>query len=246
MPPIPYCGTPPLPGELLARFNLDPVLIGSLLALAVLHRMLSSDPRMRIRALAGWMVAAVAFLSPLCALSVSLFSARVAQHMLLVLIAAPLIALAWPISIPRRGAHWIWSTTGLFFAALWFWHMPRPYDATFASTPMYWLMHITLFGSGILLWRELLHEGTEHTHSVLLAGFITSTQMCLLGAMLSLAGHPLFDVHFLTAPVWNLTALQDQQLGGIIMWVPGIFLFLWTMLRSLQRLFSLVDRTNAA
>ncbi|WP_116812202.1 cytochrome c oxidase assembly protein [Steroidobacter cummioxidans] len=246
MPPIPYCGTPPFPGELLTRFNLDPVLIGVLLALAVGHRALVRDPRMRTHAFVGWAIAAIALLSPLCALSVSLFSARVAQHMILVLIAAPIIALALPISIPRRGAQWLWSATGLFFVALWFWHMPRPYDATFTSTPLYWLMHITLFGSSILLWRELLHHATEHTTTALVAGLLTSTQMCLLGAMLSLAGHPLFDAHVLTAPSWGLTPLQDQQLGGIIMWVPGILLFLWAMLRSLLRLFGMLERANAA
>jgi putative membrane protein len=177
---------------------------------------------------------------------VSLFSARIAQHMVLVLMAAPLIALALPISVSRRGTQWLWSATGLFFAALWFWHMPRPYDATFISTPLYWLMHITLFGSSILLWRELLHHATEHTTTALLSGILTSTQMCLLGALLSLAGHPLFDVHLLTAPLWNLTPLQDQQLGGIIMWIPGILLFLWAMLRSLRRLFRTLDRASAA
>jgi putative membrane protein len=246
MPSIPYCGTPPAPGELLTRFNLDPVLIGMLLLMAVGHRALVRDPNLRTRALAGWAVAAAAFVSPLCALSVALFSARVVQHMILVLVAAPLIAAALPASIARTSAQRLWITTAVFFAALWFWHMPRPYDATFTSTPLYWAMHLTLFGSSILLWRELLHHASGQTAVALAAGTLTSVQMGLLGATLSLAGRPLFDVHFLTAPLWGFTPLQDQQLGGVVMWVPGILLFLWTALRSLQRLFGVLERTNAA
>lgn len=80
---LPYCGSPPLPGELLSRFNLDPILAAILAALAVAQLLNANSPKARCCAAAGWLIAAIAFLSPLCALSVALFSARVGQHMIL-------------------------------------------------------------------------------------------------------------------------------------------------------------------
>ena len=130
---LPYCGAPPDPGELLSRFNLDPVLMVILAALAVAHLINTSTVRLRAAAACGWAIAAVALLSPLCALSVSLFSARVGQHMVLVLVAAPLMALALPVA-RRRAAGDCGSSGIAFFVALWIWHMPVPYDATFSST----------------------------------------------------------------------------------------------------------------
>jgi len=129
----------------------------------------------------------------------------------------------------------------MFFGLLWFWHMPVPYDATFASTTIYWAMHVSLFGSAVLLWRELLHHHPAHTASVLLAGLVTSMQMGLLGAVLTLGSRPLFVWHFTTTWPWGLSPLQDQQLGGVLMWVPGIALFLWAALRSLSRLRQALD-----
>jgi putative membrane protein len=163
MAPLPYCGTPPSPGELWGRFNFDPLLIASLLAVASAYILwMRKDQRRGVPYVAcGWLIAAAAFVSPLCALSVSLFSARIAQHMILLLGAAPLIALGWP----SRSAPWrLWAAAAVFMVALWVWHMPLPYDATFTSTALYWTMHITLFGSAIVLWSELLHHrahGTE-------------------------------------------------------------------------------------
>jgi putative membrane protein len=235
---IPYCGVPPLPGEILRRFNLDPVLIGCLLLLAVSHvrAMRRSDVAGYVAA--GWLVAAAAFISPLCALSVSLFAARIAQHMILILIAAPLIALGLPLRGLHRGRWPSWTAAGAFFGLLWFWHMPLPYDATFTSTPVYWSMHVTLFGSAILLWREILHHPGERAFEALAVGVLSSMQMGLLGAILTLAERPLFAPHLLTTQAWGFTPLEDQQLGGALMWVPGIALFLWASLRSLQRLWS--------
>jgi putative membrane protein len=236
MVPVPYCGLPPSPGALLERFNLDPVLIGALSAFAIAHALSVRDTRSRTYAICGWLVAALAFVSPLCALSVSLFSARIAQHMILLLIAAPLIALG--------GAKWrraLWTGAAAFLVALWVWHMPTPYDATFTSTSLYWSMHITLFGSGILLWRALLYHPARRVGLVLMVGLLTSTHMGLLGAVLALARRPLFFPHFATTQLWGLTPLQDQQLGGTLMWVPGIALFLWVSIRSLQRLWNTLE-----
>jgi putative membrane protein len=240
-PPIPYCGLPPLPGELLHRLNLDPLLMVGLLACAAAQQRLIACRRERLIAVAGWLVAAIAFMSPLCALSVSLFSARVGQHMILILIAAPLIAAPAPQPAGLRGVVRLWLFAAVFFAALWFWHMPVPYDATFSSTLLYWLMHTTLFGSAILLWRELLQHDPSRTPDTLLVGALTSMQMGLLGAVLTFAGRPLFLWHMTTTQAWGLTPLADQQLGGVLMWVPGMALFLYAALRSLARLWRALD-----
>ncbi|HEV2702269.1 MAG TPA: cytochrome c oxidase assembly protein [Steroidobacteraceae bacterium] len=243
---LPYCGAPPLPGSLLHRFNLDPVLIIALTAVAALHIVSLRDRRGTGAALGGWLIVAAALLSPLCALSVALFSARVAQHMILVLCAAPLLAAALPevsVSWARRGA---WFSTAAFFVALWFWHMPGPYEATFTSTPVYWLMHLTLFGSSIILWRSLLRSPREAGVDALFAGAVTSMQMGFLGAILTTASRPLFFAHLSTTQMWGMTPLQDQALGGVFMWVPGILLFLGAALYALERLRSVAARAKPA
>jgi putative membrane protein len=234
--PLPYCGSPPSPGALLTRFNLDPVLIGVLLVLVCLHVVSVRDARRRRSVLAGWAVAAGAFISPLCALSVALFSARIGQHMILALVSAPLLALALPPGSAGLARMRLWTAGSVFFLALWFWHMPVPYEATFTSTMIYWTMHLTLFGSAILLWREILHGASGLTVDVLSVGALTSMQMGLLGAILTMAGRPLFFSHLTTTQAWGFSPLQDQQLGGVLMWVPGIALFLWAAIRSLERL----------
>jgi putative membrane protein len=245
--PLPaYCGVPPLPGELLHRFNLDPVLIAVLALLTLAHCALARGRKAKTYALCGWLVASAAFISPLCALSVALFSARIAQHMILLLVAAPLIALAWPKPLSQRSAWSAWIAAAAFFVALWFWHMPAPYDATFASSLVYWLMHLTLFGSGIALWRELLHHRRSHTGEILLISTLSSMQMGLLGALFTLAARPLFLAHLSTSAAWGYTPLEDQQLGGILMWVPGILLFLWVGLRAIQRLWTHLEQVNSA
>ena len=197
-------------------------------------------------ALSGWLVAATAVISPLCALSVALFSARVSQHMILILVAAPLVAIGWPRARPPNTTPSLWMCTVAFFIALWIWHMPVPYDATFRSTWVYWIMHLTLFGSSVLLWRELLNHSPRQTAQAVAAGMLTFMHMGLLGAILTLADRPMFHWHFLTTEAWGLTPLQDQQLGGTIMWVPGIALFLWTALRSITRLWGSMERARPA
>lgn len=252
---LPYCGSAPSPAEILSRFNLDPRLMLALAALALCHALLLRSPgrrQERMLAAGGWAVAAAALLSPLCALSVALFSARVGQHMVLVLVAAPLIAAGMPArarqsgAVSPAGALGLWAWTALFFAALWFWHMPVPYDATFRSDAVYWTMHLTLFGSAILLWRALIHHPRHHTAQVLAAGALTFMHMGLLGAIIALGDRPIFAWHALTTQVWGLTPLQDQQLGGTLMWVPGIALFLWSAVRSVSRLWSSTDGARPA
>ena len=227
-----------MPGALLDRWNGDPILIAFLVALAALH--LWHVPERRGAAALGWAVAAFAFLSPLCALSVSLFSARVGQHMILVLVAAPLIGGALPPPSGRHGA--IWPSVIAFSAALWLWHMPVPYDATFRSVPLYWAMHVSLFGSAIWLWRQLLGHRPDAAFASLAGGTVASVLMGLLGAVIALSGHPLYLWHVSLTEVWGLSPLADQQLGGILMWVPGCLFFLWAAMRSLALLWTTLEQ----
>jgi putative membrane protein len=64
--------------------------------------------------------------------------------------------------------------------------------------------------------------------------------------VLTFADRPLFISHLLTTQAWGLTPLQDQELGGVLMWVPGLALFLWTAVRSLGRLWESLERARPA
>jgi putative membrane protein len=175
-------------------------------------------------------------------LSVSLFSARVAQHMVLTLVAAPLLALGRPVAAyaalagraPRRAPDTSLAAGAAFAVLLWFWHAPRPYTDTFLSTAVYWSMHLSLIGSAIWLWAELLDRPPSGGR--IAAAGLSMVQMSLLGAILTLSQRALFPPHQLTTAAWGLTQLQDQALGGAIMWVPGGVIFLGVLLAKAWRL----------
>ena len=148
---IPYCGAPPIPGGLI--WNTDPWLIAGLLFLLIplFRAVRRAGSRRQFAAGLSWGLVALALVSPLCHLSMALFSARIAQHMLLVLVAAPLLAFALP-PVFRAGSRMgigAGLSAGLFALALWAWHLPGPYDATLKSDLTYWIMHLTLFGSAL-------------------------------------------------------------------------------------------------
>lgn len=211
-----YCGPAPDPTELWLSWNLDPVLL-SLLVFAAF-----AIGRTRPGALAV-AVLAIAFVSPLCALSAALFSARVVHHVLLVAIAAPLIALASPARAPRTIAvPFVLST-----AVLWTWHVPAAYDLALGNKGVYWVMQATLLGTAVAFWRAALdvRQGPSRALMFILTGFM---QMALLGALLTFAPAPLYAIHAVAPWAWGFTPLSDQQLSGLIMWVPaGIPFLVW-------------------
>lgn len=202
-----YCGPAPTPAELWASWNLDPFALAILLALALWAG------RSRSGAV-GMIVLAIVFLSPLCALSSALFSARVVHHVLLVAIAAPLFAL----SRPARGA----VPVGLPFlaatAALWLWHLPAAYDAALGNKVIYWVMQASLFASAFAFWRAAFSQATG---SGAIWVFFAYLAMGMLGAILTLAPNAVYATHALTTDPWGLTPLADQVLGGLIMWMPA-------------------------
>jgi putative membrane protein len=219
---IPYCGSPPVPGAL--HWNLDPILVAGVLALASVHVTFACSQRLATRDLVGcacgWLVLLLALVSPLCNLSVALFSARVTQHMAIVLLAAPMIArgLVVPTPILRLANVFAWGAMFAFAAIFWIWHSPILYDETLRNNDVYWLMYVTTVAAALALWAAVFSSGAALAFLLL---FATSLQMSLLGALLTFAATPLFSVHQFTTAAWGLTWLQDQQLGGLVMWVPA-------------------------
>lgn len=126
----------------------------------------------------------------------------------------------------------------MFAAVLWLWHAPAPYAVTFSSTACYWAMHLSLIGAALWLWRVLLDSSPRAAAASIICGLISSTQMGFLGAVITLAPKPLYSPHALTTAAWGLTPLQDQQLGGAIMWIPGCSVFLAVSFVALWRMLS--------
>jgi putative membrane protein len=218
---IAYCGPAAVPADFWLRWNTDPVLLAVLVALGfVVARGGSANSRAGAAALALMLVV---FVSPLCALSSALFSARVLHHVLLIAGIAPLLALAFPAGrLPMPSLSLL---VGVHAVILWLWHAPGPYAWGLASIPSYWLMQLSLLGSAWLLWRGVFARRSE-PGPALIALLATVVQMGLLGAVIVFAARPLYAVHFLSSEAWGLGALADQQLAGLLMWVPAMLPYL--------------------
>lgn len=204
-----YCGPPPLPEDLWARWNLDPFLLAVLVALTLIFR---REPA----GLAAVAIMVVAFVSPLCSLSSALFSARVVHHVLLIAGAAPLLA----VTLRRKAAGGIVLPFVVSTLVLWVWHYPAAYDLALSHIPVYWLMQATLLAGAVWFWRAVLTANRAPIEPIL---FVVASfaQMGMLGAILTFAPSALYAAHSVAPFAWGLTPLADQQLGGLIMWVPA-------------------------
>lgn len=216
-----YCGPAPTPASLWGTWNLDIVALASCAGVVLAWRLAGGG---RAWPLAGGVgLLAVLFLSPLCALTAALFSARALHHVLLVAVAAPLLAWSWPAGRGGRvGLGWI---AALHAAVFWFWHVPAVYAVAIADAPGYWTMQFSLLGTAFWFWRRVFDAG-EHAGAVAAALLGTIMQMGMLGALLTFAASPLYAPHAGTTTAFGLSALQDQQLAGVLMWVPAALPYL--------------------
>lgn len=191
----------------------------------------------------GWLALCAALASPLDALSERLFSAHMVQHELLMAVAAPLLVLgrpleAWAWALPsawlrtlaafgrsRPVSHaWdaitepvpAWSIHAL---ALWLWHAPALFDMALEHEWVHIAQHTSFLGSALLLWWSVFGRGSRRPDGASIASlFTTMIHTGALGALLTFAPHPWY-AHY--AGSASLSALEDQQLGGLVMWVPG-------------------------
>lgn len=204
---------------------------------------LSHIPRLEIASfITGWMVLAVALLSPIATLSEWLFSVHMTQHELLMLVAAPLIALGRPLvpmvwALPDRarrafgraaasGGGSLMTAPVVVFAlhagALWAWHLPSLYEAAVLDDRVHIAQHICFTATAALFWWSLIRGryGRLGYGAALLYIFATAVHSGGLGALLALSEVPWFPL-YVTRATGLTDPLVDQQLGGFIMWVPS-------------------------
>ncbi|WP_414476022.1 cytochrome c oxidase assembly protein [Microvirga sp. M2] len=199
----------------------------------------------------GQAIVIIALVSPLDRLGGTLLSAHMMQHGLLVtaaplllLLGKPGVAFAWALPAGwSRGdlASVAWrplARTGQWFShplpaatlhglALWIWHAPALFDAAVEREWLHTLEHASFFGTALLFWRVILgaRSGTR-AGAALAAAFATLIHGAFLGALLTLAPRPLYGWYGGRVEPWGLTVLDDQQLAGLLMWVPmGVVYF---------------------
>jgi putative membrane protein len=197
--------------------------------------------------LAGWLALGVAFVSPLDGLGAVLFSAHMVQHEILMLVAAPLLVLGRPLGVwlwalpaaarsrigrgvraPSVRTAWRWLTLpatawGLHVAALWGWHIPRAFEAALAHPGLHAVQHASFLASALLFWWTVLAPRAGHAGRgfAMLSLFTTMAHTGALGALLTLAPTLWYASYVGSAPAFGFDPLEDQQLGGLVMWVPG-------------------------
>lgn len=214
----------------------------------------------------GFAVLSLALISPIHSAGSALFSAHMIQHELLMAVAAPLLVLGkpavsiiWglPASMRRPVGGFfssapvprLWSMLTrplvaflLHASAIWIWHAPGLYDASVTSEAVHAAQHISFLGTALLFWWSIFHSAARHSNqaSAILSLFVTGIHTTLLGALLTVADTSIYHAYSdATTAQWGLSALEDQQLGGIIMWVPGSIVYmaaaLYLMLGFLRR-----------
>lgn len=212
---LPYCGPPPQPDTWLWAWNMDLPLLIALAGFGAVGAAITQTRKQGRGAFSVALFAAVvAFVSPLCTMTVALLTARSLHHIILLSVLAPALALAFPIRRVPVALAFLATTV-----VLWLWHLPAVYSAAWDSAGVYWLMQAALILPAWAFWSTLLAKPSL-THTMWLTALVG--QMGFLGALLTFAPYALYFEHVAFAPSFGLSGLQDQQLAGLVMWVPGM------------------------
>jgi putative membrane protein len=223
----------------------------------------------------GWSVLFFTIVSPLHWLGGQLFTAHMIEHCVLMLVAPPLLAYARPSggmmwALPRRlrrplGAIFagslaaaLWSVFGnpvsatlIQAVALWTWHVPALFDWALRSEAAHRLEHLCFFFAALLFWWSLLHgRGPgrgERARDGLNIGclFITVLHSGLLGALITLSPRLLYPAQVHHSPYFGFSTLQDQQLAGLVMWVPMGLIYTGSAMFFAYRWISFGQRRSA-
>lgn len=222
---VPYCGPAPLPAELWGAWNFDPfaiLLVAFLTAFTAMH---GAGDRLSWKVPAVFLISSLIFISPLCALTTALFSARVTHHFILVTALAPLLASVLRLEnsvLNHLPPELIFLIHTLIF---WLWHIPPGYAFALSGDLPYWIMQGALLLSAVWLWAIILSRRTTLISAITLT-LGTVAQMGMLAAILTLSRAPLFAAHLDTTLAFGLEPLQDQQMAGMVMWTVGLLPYL--------------------
>lgn len=241
---------------MLSRHGFDPVVVIGLAVLAAVHLRGRARPAARSSAAtwrrrstdAGLAAIAVALLGPVHHLAGDLAAAHMVQHVLLTVVAAPLLAIGLPEGTLIRGlpsrARRVVVRAGasdavvrfrgaatrpvvvflLHAGSLWVWHSAVLYDAAVAHPVVHAIEHAAFLGTGVLFWGVVVRAGSRRGVSegtALLLVFTTALQSVLLSALLTFSPRPWYRSYLETAVHRSMDPLTDQQLAGLIMWVPA-------------------------
>ena len=194
----------------------------------------------------GWGSLLVALVSPLHAMGEVLFWAHMTQHEILMTVAAPLLVLGGTMvpvlrALPRDArrsigrvvrrptVQWVWHT-GTRMDVAWIvqavvlvlWHLPALYQRSLVSEWVHAVQHLSFLGTAVLYWWSLFETpaARHHRGAAVLSLFLTSLYTGALGALITFAGAPWYPSYD-SAAAWGLTPREDQQLAGLVMWMPG-------------------------
>jgi len=265
------------PHDLWAAWRLDPVLLTGLFVTVWAYRRgrRRDTDAWRGRCFAGALaVVGVALVSPLDALSGALASAHMVQHVLLLVVAAPLLALAAPSTTLLRGSpraarrasarvsrrlrfnrrnlrvlHNPIAVWLLHVGTLWFWHAAVPYGAALQSHALHVLEHASFLATAWAFWYVVIGARAvgrvSHGFGVLLV-FAMAMQSVFLSALLTFARTPWYPGYAATTAPWGLDPLADQQLAGVIMWIPAGLVYLAVALTLIVTWIRLAEREEMA
>ena len=197
----------------------------------------------------GWVGLALALVSPLHEAGEQSFAAHMAEHEMLMLLAAPLLVLSEPVAVmlwafASPGRRWlgrlgsnppvrtVWraltdpvAATLVQAAALWLWHLPGLFDLALENTVWHAVQHACFLVSALLFWSAMLHPRPGRAGGrglVVLCLFATSMVSGALGAAMALSESPWYAPYArLPLTRFGLTPAEDQQLAGLLMWIPG-------------------------
>jgi putative membrane protein len=195
----------------------------------------------------GWLATVAAVSPPVDRASAALFSAHMAQHELLMLVGAPLMVVGRPIvpwlwalpaalrsraggglQSPVSSTVWrqltrplvAWSLHG---AAVWLWHVPAFYETAVLDEGVHAIQHATFVGTAVLFWWGLVYGryGRAAYGASVLYVFTTMVHTGVLGALFALSTSPYYPLYGARAAAAGIDAVSDQQLAGLVMWVPA-------------------------
>jgi len=228
--------------------------MGGLYALGTRALALTAPPGRRLERAAfwiGWATLCVSVAPPMDTLVTQRFSAHMAQHELMMLLGAPLVAAGRPVpvwlhALPLRRRHALvrtarrWGLAGGWWAAtnppvawllhgtaVWVWHAPALYEAAVHSESIHVVQHAMFISTSMLFWSGLLYGryGRAGYGSAVVYVFTTAVHTGALGAGLTFAPRVVYGVYAAPAAAGGIDALRDQQAAGLLMWIPAGLLF---------------------